>query len=128
MEAAVDKGISQMVSEQEDLLRQQHDQLAQLVTAIGEVYHRCPRGWDTVEPVSQPIQQSVQVSSVQGGLRSSTRDGGECLLHLRQEGQTSADYTLIFRTVAASCRWTELALRTLFQRGLREEFQTVLAC
>jgi hypothetical protein len=36
--------------------------------------------------------------------------------------------TLTFWIVAASSRWNELALCTLFRRGLCEEVQTELAC
>lgn len=56
------------------------------------------------------------------------REGGECLLQLRQNDQTAAEYVLTFRTVAASSQWNEPVLRTLFRRGLRKEVQTELAC
>jgi hypothetical protein len=55
-------------------------------------------------------------------------EGGECLLQLRQGNQTAAEYAFTFQTVAASSRWNEPTLRTLFRRGLREEVQTELAC
>jgi hypothetical protein len=45
MEAAEEKDISQMVGEQGHLPRQQHNQLAQLSAAMGEVLH--PRGFDS---------------------------------------------------------------------------------
>lgn len=54
------------------------------------------------------------------------REGGERLL--QQGNQTAAEYALTFRTVAASRRWNEPALRTLFRQGLHEEVQTELAC
>jgi hypothetical protein len=52
---------------------------------------------------------------------SEGRDGCEHLRDLWQEDQTPAEYTLTFRTVAASSGWNEPALRTLLRRGLREE-------
>lgn len=43
--------------------------------------------------------------------------GGEHLLQLWQEDQTIAEFARTFRTLAASSRWNEPALHTLFRRG-----------
>ena len=56
------------------------------------------------------------------------REGGEQLFRLCQSAQTAVEYPLTFWTVPASSGWNELALRTLFRSGLREEVQTELAC
>ena len=51
------------------------------------------------------------------------REGGERLLQLRQVDQTVAvEYVITFRTVAVSSGWNELALRTLFRRGMLLRF------
>ena len=55
------------------------------------------------------------------------REAGKGLLQLHQGNQMAADYTLTFRTVAASSGWNEPVLSTLFRRGLPEEVQTELA-
>ncbi|KAM9530504.1 uncharacterized protein ACWYII_042142 isoform 1-T5 [Salvelinus alpinus] len=52
------------------------------------------------------------------------RKGGKRLFQLQQGAQTTVEYALTFRTVAASSGWNEIALRT----QLREEVQTELAC
>lgn len=67
MEAAENPDITQRVGEQGHLIRQHHDQLVQLGTAMDEVFHVLQRrGPSTTnrlsEPVPQPIQQSAQVS------------------------------------------------------------------
>ena len=54
--------------------------------------------------------------------------GGEQLFQLQEGAQTTAEYSLTFRTVAASRGWNEPVLRTLFRSGLHEEVQTELAC
>ena len=52
------------------------------------------------------------------------REGGEQLFQFQQGAQTTAECALTFQNVAASSRWNELALRTLFRSGLRTEIQT----
>ena len=42
------------------------------------------------------------------------REGGECLLRLRQGARTALEYSLEFQTIAASTGWNELALVTVF--------------
>ena len=43
------------------------------------------------------------------------REVDECLIQLRQDGQTAAEYAP-FRTVAESSGWNEPAFHTLFRR------------
>ena len=80
-----------------DLFRQPHDKKVQLGMALDEI-PRVLRRLDLPKGASPPT----------GGGGSSTM---------------GRPYALTFRTVAASSRWNEQALRNLFRRGLHEELQ-----
>lgn len=56
------------------------------------------------------------------------REGGECLLRLRQGSRTASEYALDFWMVAASTGWNDQALLTVFHCGLQADVQTELAC
>ncbi|KAL0150461.1 hypothetical protein M9458_054278 [Cirrhinus mrigala] len=53
---------------------------------------------------------------------------GEQLLQLRQGKNTTADYALTFRTLAAQTGWPDDPLKLLFCKGLNAELQSELAC
>lgn len=57
--------------------------------------------------------------------RSSTgRSAGEQLLALTQGTNTAAEFTLIFRMLAAQTDWVEDTLKLLYHRGLTPALQT----
>ncbi len=49
-------------------------------------------------------------------------------MDLKQGNRTTADYAIEFRTLAAQSGWNEIALKTVFKRGLNAKLQTELAC
>ncbi len=49
------------------------------------------------------------------------------LAQLRQEGRSVTEYTIQFKTLAASCNWNEGALRAMFREGLNFEIQDEIA-
>ncbi|KAK3567115.1 hypothetical protein QTP86_010087, partial [Hemibagrus guttatus] len=50
------------------------------------------------------------------------------LMELRQGTDTAADYTIMFRTLAAQLGWNDASLWAVFLAGLNPELQTELAC
>ncbi|KAL0157229.1 hypothetical protein M9458_048475, partial [Cirrhinus mrigala] len=58
-------------------------------------------------------------------------DGKEAedeLLNLRQGSSTAADYSLMFRTLAARAGWEGKPLKAMYRRGLRMDLQAELTC
>ena len=53
---------------------------------------------------------------------------GEQLLKLEQGDRTVADYSLVFRTIAARSGWNDRSLLTVYRRGLKPDIQSELAC
>ncbi len=53
------------------------------------------------------------------GLSTGSLSTADQLIHLRQGTSSVSDYTLQFRTLAASCGWNEMALIAANRQGLR---------
>lgn len=47
---------------------------------------------------------------------------------MKQGNKRVAEYTLEFRTLAEESGWNELALKSMFQKGLNTDVLTKLAC
>uniref|UniRef100_A0A9J7XUZ1 CCHC-type domain-containing protein n=1 Tax=Cyprinus carpio carpio TaxID=630221 RepID=A0A9J7XUZ1_CYPCA len=102
----------------------EESQVAFVITLLkGRAREWATAVWDACAPFCATFQD-FRAEMIKLFDRSAQGDeAASQLSRLNQNGRSVTDYSIQFRTLAATCHWNEAALRARFREGLKDEIQ-----